>query len=300
MIRLGMHNFTDRIPFNPGTPSVEASWAFDPYPGLGLRESVERVLEQKRRGVRPILRIDYAPGRTCPPDDTACRNFLTEVAGVLGEYPEMRDIDISPFNEPNLNAEGGFEAEWVARCTREFIDQLPGHRVWVCATLAHGSQVVERGVGPIGAGAETSPWARYFARLLELLDSRRVEPHGFLLHGYTRPGQLHTSEGWRFSYNIIETWNECLRWSPPYSHKPVIISEWNCRTGGRTTAEQYEPGQLARDLMYTGQVFGHRAEAFCVFVGRHDGVWTDDCLLDPRGRCLQLRGDYDLLKAAGF
>ena len=69
MIRLGMHSFTEQIPFTHGTPSVEASWAFNAYPGLGLRESVERVLAQKRRGVRPILRIDYAPGQVCPPNE---------------------------------------------------------------------------------------------------------------------------------------------------------------------------------------------------------------------------------------
>ncbi|MCY4109718.1 MAG: hypothetical protein OXG11_11895 [Chloroflexi bacterium] len=297
MIRLGMHSFTEQIPFTHGTPSVEASWAFNAYPGLGLRESVERVLAQKRRGVRPILRIDYAPGQVCPPNEVGCRDFLTEVVGVLSEYPEMRDIDISPFNEPNLNAEGAFPAEYVAKCTQEFIDQFPDHRVWVCATLAHGSEVMER-TPP--THIEQSPWSAYFFRLLFHLNERRVAPHGFLLHGYARPGQLVSPEGWRFSYNIIETWNECLRHFPRYRNKPVVISEWNCRTGGQTTADQYKSGQLARDLMYTGQVFGHRADSFCVFVGRHDNVWTDDCLLAPRRRCVGMRAEYDYLKAAGF
>ena len=75
MIRLGLHSVTNQIPFAPGTPSVEASWAFNAYAGLGLREGVERVLAQKRRGVRPILRVDYAPGQTC-------QYFIVEVGSV--------------------------------------------------------------------------------------------------------------------------------------------------------------------------------------------------------------------------
>ena len=128
----------------------------------------------------------------------------------------------------------------------------------------------------------------------------RRHPHGFLVHGYARPGEPHTPEGWRLSDTVIETWDECLRHFPAYRDKPVIVSEWNCHTGGLTTADQYGPGGLAGDLTYTGQLYGSRAEAFCVFVGRSDNSWPDDCLLDSRGRCVRMRSDYDHLKAAGF
>ena len=128
----------------------------------------------------------------------------------------------------------------------------------------------------------------------------RRRPHGFLVHGYARPGEPHTPEGWRFSDTVIETWDECLRHFPAYRDKPVIVSEWTCRTGGLTTADQYGPGGLAGDLTYTGQLYGSRAEAFCGFVGRSDNSWPDDCLLDPHGRCVRMRSDYDHLKAEGF
>ena len=97
------------------------------------------------------------------------------------------------------------------------------------------------------ASSEQSPWAAYFFRLPVPSERARRHPHGFLVHGYARPGEPHTPEGWRFSDTVIETWDECLRHFPAYRDKPVIVSEWNCPTGGLTTADQYRPGGLAGD-----------------------------------------------------
>ena len=289
MTRLGMHSVTDQIPFAPGTPSVEASWAFNAYVGLGLREGVERVLAQKRRGVRPILRVDYAPGQTR-------QDFIAEVGSVR-----------------RLSGHTGHRHFTVRRAEHEGRGRFCGgaHRrlrggvyrpVSRCARLGVRDACARVG----GRGADAASVQRAVAVggvfLPATVPSERARrhPHGFLVHGYARPGEPHTPEGWRFSDTVIETWDECLRHFPAYRDKPVIVSEWNCPTGGLTTADQYRPGGLAGDLTYTGQLYGIRAEAFCVFVGRSDNSWPDDCLLDSRGRCVRMRSDYDHLKAAGF
>ena len=106
----------------------------------------------------------------------------------LDGYPEMRDMDVSPFNEPNLKAEGGFAAEHVAGCTEEFIDRFPDARVWVCATLAHGSEVAEP-MPP--ASSEQSPWAAYFFRLL----SHPSEPPRFSGARLRAPGRAAYARG---------------------------------------------------------------------------------------------------------
>ena len=290
------------MPFDDGTPSVEVAYYRNPSAGLDLRDSVRRVLDQKTRGVRPFLRVDYEPGRTCPTSSSEAASFLDAVGGALDADPAAADIDLSPFNEPNLNAEGGYAADYVAEQFCLFADRFKGHRIWLCATLAHGSDVIER--WPVWAqnstGLEPSPWAAYYVALLDGLRSRGARPHGFLLHAYERPGQPFTPDGWRFGYNVVETWAECLGKFPEYAGRPIVVSEYNARTGGRSTADQYEPGMLSAALSGAASAFGGRAEALCVFVGRSDGVWVDDSIGDPVGRCAQFRDDYVWLKRAGF
>ena len=235
MIRLGLHSVTNQIPFARGTPSVEASWAFNAYAGLGLREGVERVLAQKRRGVRPILRVDYAPGQTC-------QYFIVE-AGSVRRLPG--DAGHGRFTVQRAEPEGRGRFCGGARRRLHGGVYRPVSR---CARLGVRDACARVG----GRGADAASVQRAVAVggvfLPAAVPSERA-PHGFLVHGYAHPGEPHTPEGWRFSYNVIEAWNECLRHFPACRDKPVIVSEWNCGTGGLTTA----------DLTYTGQVYGSRA-----------------------------------------
>ena len=328
-IRIGQHNWEDRTGHSPGTPFMEVAYAFDATDGLDFFESGQRVKMLADNGHRPLLRLDFKPGQTCPGDEQELVDFLGMIDALFAQIPALDGIDITAFNEPNFDKEGAFNAAWVARCfngydTQEppyeahFVSKIHGRgpacRIWAPAGLAFGSHVDGSSGGP--PGGESSIWSRWYydflVRTKEAFDeSWSRQFYGFLLHAYARPEfvgdpddrhhepwhDIRSADGARFGTNVVDTWEECLQASGFGGH-PVWISEYN---SGANTASRanYAEGLLlhARDRMIA--TFGDRLEALTWFVGRHDGVWQKSSLEDPQGAMVDADADYRAIVRMG-
>lgn len=327
-LRLGQHTWHDRPGHMPGTPFVEVAWAFDPHDGHSLEEMGQRVGVLLGEGHRPLLRIDYQPGLTAPRDPPELTEFLERIRGFMDSFPNLNGIDVSFFNEPNLSAEGGLQAQWVAQCFNGFDAQnIPennacavtaGHwphaRTWIPATAAHGTNVEGRRGNP--PGGEDSGWARYDYDLLRSIFEAQMEswawprkPFGRLVHSYSRPERavdpasepyedIRHESGWRFGTNVLETWRENEE-AAGFASIPVWISEWNSGASDDTPASNYVAGMLRNALDYADQVYGERLVAFCHFVGAHENAWREHSLQDPRGNMMVADEEYRALVKMG-
>jgi len=282
------------------------------------------------RGLRfrnVLVRVDYSPSLSVPPDDTSRTDYMLFLAQVCQDARYNQNAwGYIIGNEPNWTADNTpspINPAWYARVYNGYNAPVgdTGNAYQFIKTYQPNALVLVAPVAPWFPYSNSSdtytlnePWLNYFNEMCRNVysgaEAKSESVDGFAIHTYGRTGTDGTANGgasephtdvqvpggpsgaW-FGFTTYKNWRDII--DQFNTTVPMWITETNTRTDA-PSSNSYPSGWYLQALSEIASN-GARFRSLCWFPDENypnsQGIWSQDCLTNPTGKCAQANSDFD-------